>query len=131
MWAVGLGLIANLILTAGGLRRQVDQALRTELYLKTGLVLMGATVNFRDILMVGARGIIQALLVVGAVFLLTWAIGGWLKLDQKLYVTALVILFALPLMIIQPFLANLMELSPDVASLPRCWSRWASWLRSR
>ena len=146
LWAVGLGLIVNLIVTAGGVRGQINQAFRTELYLKTGLVLMGATINFRDILTIGARGIIQALLVVTTVFLVTWVVSDWLRLDQKLkavmsaavaicgisaaiaaagavlarkeqlaYVTTLVILFALPLMVIQPYLANLMGLSPSVA----------------
>lgn len=146
LWAVGLGLAARVLLSAAGWQRAVAGASRTELFLKTGLVLMGATVNFRDILSVGARGALQALVVVSTVFLFTWYVGGRLRLDQKLravmsaavavcgvsaaiaaagavvarreqlaYVTALVVLFAVPLMILQPLAAIRLGLSPDVA----------------
>lgn len=146
LWAVGLGLAANVVLSAAGWQRAVAGVARTELFLKTGLVLMGATVNLRDILSVGARGALQALVVVSAVFLFTWYLGGRLRLDEKLravmsaavavcgvsaaiasagavvaqgeqlaYVTTLVVLFAVPMMILQPLAAIWLGLPPDVA----------------
>lgn len=146
LWAVGLGLLANLGLAVAGTRERLSAAFRTEFFLKTGLVLMGATINFLDILKVGSRGLVQAVLVVTAVFFFTWFTAGWFGLDQKLralmaasvsicgvsaaiaaagavlakkehlaYVAALVIVFALPLMLIQPYLAKAMDLSADVA----------------
>ncbi len=146
LWAVGLGLLANLGLAVAGSRERLSAAVRTEFFLKTGLVLMGATINFLDILKIGSRGMVQAVLVVTAVFFFTWFAAGWLGLDQKLralmaasvsicgvsaaiaaagavlakkehlaYVAALVIVFALPLMLIQPYLAKAMDLSSDVA----------------
>jgi len=146
LWAVALGLLANLGLNALGIKDRVNQAFRTELFLKTGLVLMGATINFRDIVSVGARGLVQAVIVMSAVFFFTWYVGKLFRLDAKLralmstsvsicgvsaaiaaagavlakkeqlaYVTTLVILFALPLMVIQPYIARLLGLPDSVA----------------
>jgi uncharacterized integral membrane protein (TIGR00698 family) len=146
LWAVGLGLLANLMMRAASLRDRLSAAFRTEFFLKTGLVLMGATINFHDILRIGARGIVQAVLVVTAVFFLTWYLADWFGLDPKLravmaasvsicgvsaaiaaagavlakkehlaYVATLVIVFALPLMLLQPYAAKLIGLSPAVA----------------
>ncbi len=146
LWAAGLGLAANLALRAAGSRERLSAAFRTEFFLKTGLVLMGATINFLDLLTIGARGMIQAVIVVTTIFFLTWQLAGWFKLDDKLralmaasvsicgvsaaiaaagavlakkehltYVATLVIVFALPLMLLQPYAAKAMGLSPDVA----------------
>jgi uncharacterized integral membrane protein (TIGR00698 family) len=146
LWAVALGLTANVGMAAVGVRERLSAAVRTEFFLKTGLVLMGATINFTEILRVGTKGMIQAVVVVALVFLFTWYLAGWLGVDAKLravmaasvsicgvsaaiaaagavlarkehlaYVAALVIVFALPLMVIQPYLAKAMGLSPDVA----------------
>ncbi len=146
LWAVGLGLLANLAVTLGGWRERLSGVIGTEFFLKTGLVLMGATINFADLLRVGAKGMVQAVLVVTAVFFFTWYLGAWFGLDAKLravmaasvsicgvsaaiaaagavvakkehlaYVAALVILFALPLMLLQPYWATHMGLSTEVA----------------
>jgi uncharacterized membrane protein YadS len=45
-------------LTLAGLRERLSAAFRTEFFLKTGLVLMGATINFADILRIGAKGLV-------------------------------------------------------------------------
>ncbi len=146
IWAVALGLASNLAISLAGVRGKLSAAFRTEFFLKTGLVLMGATINLSDILRIGARGLVQAVVVVTAVFFFTWYLSGWFGLDAKLralmsasvsicgvsaaiaaagavlakkehlaYVAALVIIFALPLMLIQPYLAQAMGLSADVA----------------
>lgn len=146
LWAVTLGLAANLAITSAGVRDRVSAVIGTEFFLKTGLVLMGATINFADVLRIGAKGLIQAVLVVTAVFFLTWYLAAWFRLDAKLralmaasvsicgvsaaiaaagavlakkehlaYVATLVILFALPLMLLQPYAAKALDLSADVA----------------
>lgn len=143
IWAAGLGLIANIIFSLLGLKEKFDSAFRSELFLKIGLVLLGAGVNLAEIASVGAKGIIQAVIVITAVFFFSWWLGGLLKLDNKLravmsaavsicgvsaaiaatgavvakrqqlaYVTALVILIALPLMILGPWFAGQIGMSP-------------------
>lgn len=84
LWAVTLGLAANLAITSAGVREYVSAVIGTEFFLKTGLVLMGATINFADVLRIGAKGLIQAVLVVTAVFFLTWYLAAWFQLDAKL-----------------------------------------------
>ena len=146
LWAAGLGLLANVAMTAAGLRDKLSAAFSTEFFLKTGLVLMGATINFADILRIGGKGVVQAVFVVTTVFFFTWHLGFRFGLDDKLralmaasvsicgvsaaiaaagavlakkeqlvYVATLVILFALPLMLIQPYIATVMGLPTDVA----------------
>ena len=146
IWAVALGLAGNLAISLSGVRGRLSAAFRTEFFLKTGLVLMGATINFSDLLRIGAKGLVQAVVVVTAIFFFTWYLSGWFGLDAKLralmsasvsicgvsaaiaaagavlakkehlaYVAALVIIFALPLMLLQPYLAQAMGLSSDVA----------------
>ncbi len=84
LWAAVLGLIAGAIASAAKVKGRLGIAFRAELFLKVGLVLLGASVNVRDILSVGARGLIQALLLVTAVFFFTWWLGGQLQLEKKL-----------------------------------------------
>lgn len=146
LWAVVLGLGANVALRAAGVREKVNQAFRTELFLKIGLVLLGAGVNFTQVVSVGAKGVVQAVIMVTAVFLFTWWLGGVFQLDTRLravmstaisicgvsaaiaaagavlarkehlaYVTTLVILTALPLMILMPYAALALGLSPEWA----------------
>lgn len=146
LWAALLGLLANLVLTGLGIKERLNAAFRTELFLKTGLVLLGAGLNFLAIVSIGARGIVQAVVGVSSVFFFAWYLGRLFGLDKKLravmstsvsicgvsaaiaaagsvlakkehltYVVALVLLFALPLMVLQPYAAKAIGLSPEVA----------------
>lgn len=146
LWAVLLGLGGNLVLGVLGVREKVNRVFRTELFLKSGLVLLGASLDITQIMSVGARGLVQALIMVTSVFLFTWWVGSLFRLDDKLkavmcvaisvcgvsaaiaaagsvlakkeqlaYVTTLVILVALPLMLLMPSLAVLLNLPPNVA----------------
>ncbi len=45
-----------------GLPSWLTDAVRTEYYIKTGLVIMGATILFQDIVAAGALGMMQALI---------------------------------------------------------------------
>lgn len=144
--AVVVGLAANLLLRVRGLHPLVRPAIRTELYLKIGLVILGARISLGDLLATGIGGLIQAVVMVTAVFFFTWWLGGRAKLPETLravmasavaicgvsaaiaaagavqarreevtYITTLVIVTALPLMILMPWLASLIGLQPVVA----------------
>lgn len=82
--AVVVGLIANFILHRLGLYKAIRPAIRTELFLKIGLVLLGARISLGDLLATGAGGLIQALILVVSVFAFTWWLGGRMKLPETL-----------------------------------------------
>ncbi|MBI2554325.1 MAG: putative sulfate exporter family transporter [Candidatus Rokubacteria bacterium] len=145
IWAAGIGLIVNLVLTAAGVWGRVSPAFRTELFLKTGLVTMGASLNFFEIVAIGAKGVVQAVIGVTLVWFFAWWLGGKMRLDDKLravmatsvsicgvsaaiaatgsvlakkeqlsYTVALVLLFALPLMVLMPWMVGLLGLNEVV-----------------
>jgi uncharacterized membrane protein YadS len=76
---IGL-VISNTVGVPGWLR----EALRTEYYIKTGLVLMGATILFGGILRAGVFGLVQAVLVIVVI----WYAGFWIakrfRVDDEL-----------------------------------------------
>lgn len=60
------------------------EALSTELYVKIGLVLLGTTVIFGDILKAGSLGLIQALVVVISVWYFAFWLCKKLKIDEEM-----------------------------------------------
>lgn len=118
---------------------------RSELYIKTGLVILGTSVLFTDIVKAGLPGIIQAIVVV----LVVWFVSMWiskklLHLDDEFavmiasavsicgvsaaivasgaingdknklsYVTTLVLLIAIPMLIIQPWIIKYFQI-PEI-----------------
>jgi uncharacterized membrane protein YadS len=80
-WALGAGLaIANTVGTPAWLR----PALRGELYIKTGLVLLGAEILFGNILDLGLPGVFVAWLVTPVVLLsMCWFGTRWLKIPSR------------------------------------------------
>jgi uncharacterized integral membrane protein (TIGR00698 family) len=66
------------------LPRWFVENLSTELFVKIGLVLLGTTVIFSDILKAGALGLIQALVVVLSVWYFAFWLCKKLKVDQEL-----------------------------------------------
>jgi uncharacterized integral membrane protein (TIGR00698 family) len=77
--AIGL-LIGNLFTLPDWFR----SALSTEVFVKIGLVLLGTSVIFSDILKAGSMGLIQALVVVISVWYFAFWICKKLKLDEEL-----------------------------------------------
>ncbi|KIC90738.1 YeiH family protein [Flavihumibacter solisilvae] len=77
--ALGL-LISNLFRLPDWFR----QALSTELYVKIGLVLLGTSVIFSDILKAGSFGLLQALIVVVSVWYFAYWVCKKLKVDEEL-----------------------------------------------
>ncbi len=110
-------------------------AVRTELYIKSGIIFMGATIIFGDIMKAGALGILQSVLVVVVVWYFSFWLAKKLRLDDEFaamlstavsicgvsaaiaacgaiegdrrklsYVTSIVLIVAVPMIVIQPWL---------------------------
>jgi uncharacterized membrane protein YadS len=79
LWALALGLIISNILGVPG---WLKEAIRTEYYIKTGLVILGAGILFFEILQAGALGIVQALLVVSIVWYMCYWLARKLRVDD-------------------------------------------------
>ncbi|MFS0700234.1 YeiH family protein [Cellulomonas sp. 179-A 4D5 NHS] len=84
VYAIALGLLGNAALLALNQRDRLAAAFRTEFFIKTGVVLLGASVNLSLIVSAALPAIAQALLLIASVFLFTWWIGGRAGLDDKL-----------------------------------------------
>jgi uncharacterized integral membrane protein (TIGR00698 family) len=84
VYAIVLGLLGNAVLTATGLRDRLAGGFRTEFFIKTGLVLLGASINLKVIVTAAGPAIVQGIVLISGVFLFTWWLGGRLGLDDKL-----------------------------------------------
>lgn len=146
LWGALVGLLGNVILKLTRTHDKIKAGIKTELFLKIGLVLMGAGINLSLLVTAAGGAIMQAIIMITAVFFFTYWLAGKFGLDDRLravmsmalsvcgvsaaiaaagsvlakkeqvtYVTGLVIVVALPLMLIVPFLANAMGLSQEVA----------------
>lgn len=138
---IGL-LISNTVKTPGWLK----PAIQSEFYIKIGLVLLGTSVLFSNIMKAGALGLIQALVVVTAIWYVAFWIARRYRIDDEMstmlasavsicgvsaaiatcgaikgdsrklsYVISLVLIVAIPMMILMPYLAKWMGLSQEVA----------------
>ena len=146
LWAALIGLVVNGILKAVKLHEPLKGGFRTELFLKIGLVLLGASVSFQVIVTAAIGAVIQGIIMVTSVYMFCWWLAGKFGLPDTLravmstavsicgvsaaiaaagsvlakkeeitYVTALVIITALPLMIIAPLVAQAMNMPEPVA----------------
>src|SRR6185312_13848909 len=84
VYAIALGLIGNLVLSKLALRDALSKGFRTEPFIKTGLVLLGASINLKVLVTAAGPAIVQALLLISIVFGFTWWLGGRLGLEDKL-----------------------------------------------
>jgi uncharacterized integral membrane protein (TIGR00698 family) len=84
VYAIALGLIGNFALSKLALRDVLSKGFRTEFFIKTGLVLLGASINLKVLVTAAGPAIIQALLLISIVFGFTWWLGGRLGLEDKL-----------------------------------------------
>jgi uncharacterized membrane protein YadS len=143
IFALLIGLfIGNIIGVPGWLM----EAVKTEYYIKTGLVILGAGILFFEILQAGALGIIQALLVVTVIWYICFWLSNRFRVDDEFavmlstavsicgvsaaiaacgaiqgdkkklsYVTSLVLIVAVPMMVLMPWIAKAFEI-PDVVA---------------
>ncbi|MER6942392.1 putative sulfate exporter family transporter [Nonomuraea sp. NPDC000554] len=84
VYAIALGLLGNAVLTATGWRDRLTGGFRTEFFIKTGLVLLGASINLKVIATAAGPAVLQAIVLISGVFLFTWWLGGRLGLDDRL-----------------------------------------------
>ena len=80
IFAFALGLLVS---NTVGVPAWLREAARTELYIKTGLVILGASILFGDMLQAGFLGILQALLVVSAVWFFCFWLAKRLRVDDE------------------------------------------------
>ena len=84
VYAIALGLLGNFVLSKLALRDALSRGFRTEFFIKTGLVLLGASINLKLLVTAAGPAIIQALLLISIVFGFTWWLGGRLGIEDKL-----------------------------------------------
>ncbi|BBY18307.1 YeiH family protein [Mycolicibacterium litorale] len=84
VYAIALGLLGNVVLSRLVLRDALAGGFRTEFFIKTGLVLLGASINLKVLVTAAGPAIVQALLLISIVFGFTWWLGGRLRLEDKL-----------------------------------------------
>jgi uncharacterized membrane protein YadS len=130
-------LIGLLISNTVGTPEWLKPAVQTEFFIKTGLVILGASLLFYEVLQAGALGIVQALLVVFVVWYSCFWLCRKLKVDDEFaamlstavsicgvsaaiaacgaiqgdkkklsYVTSLVLIVAVPMMIVMPWIVK-------------------------
>ena len=80
LWCLFLGLFVSNVI---GVPEWLKVAVRTEFYIKTGLVILGSGILFGEIVQAGALGIIQGVLVVSVVWYLCYWIALKLKVDDE------------------------------------------------
>jgi uncharacterized membrane protein YadS len=141
VFALLIGLVLGNLLT---IPAWLKEAVRSEFYIKTGLVILGTTILSSDLVAAGLPGIVQAIIVVTAVWFFSLWLSRRLKVDDEFgiilasavsicgvsaaivaagaingdkrklsYVTTLVLLMAIPMMIIQPWLIKVIHI-PEI-----------------
>ncbi len=80
IWALILGLIISNVLRVPGWLRG---AIKSEFYIKTGVILLGTSIIFSEIVNAGLYGLVQAVLVVSVVWYSCFWIARKLKVDDE------------------------------------------------
>ncbi len=137
-----LGLLISNVFSVPGWMRE---AVRTEYYIKTGLVILGTNILIGDILQAGMLGVGQALLVILVIWYACFWIARKMQVDDEFsamlatavsicgvsaaiaacgaiqgdrkklsYVTSLVLIVAIPMMLVMPWVISQFEIPPVV-----------------
>jgi len=143
LYALIIGLVLRQVTP---LRRRFREAVQAEYYIKIGLVILGASVLFSELVQAGLLGIAQALAVVISVWTFCFWLAKRLNVDDELatmlssavsicgvsaaiatcgaihgdrqklsYVTSLVLVVAVPMMIVMPWISRAVGM-PDVVA---------------
>lgn len=142
-FAVIYGLLLNNCFT---LPKWLKTAVNSEFYIKVGIICLGSTILFGEMMKSGAYGLAQSLIVVFTVWYFCFWVGKKMNVDPEMgtmlssavsicgvsaaiatcgvikgdnkklsYVVSLVLIIAIPMMYLLPWLAGLMNLPPEVA----------------
>lgn len=142
-FAVIYGLILNNCFT---LPKWLKATVNSEFYIKVGIICLGSTILFGEMMKSGAYGLAQSLIVVFTVWYFCFWVGKKMNVDPEMgtmlssavsicgvsaaiatcgvikgdnkklsYVVSLVLIIAIPMMYLLPWLAGLMNLPPEVA----------------
>jgi uncharacterized integral membrane protein (TIGR00698 family) len=143
LYALIIGLVLRQVTPIG---RRFREAVQAEYYIKIGLVVLGASVLFSELVQAGLLGIGQALAVVISVWMFCFWLARRLRVDDELaimlssavsicgvsaaiatcgaiqgdrqklsYVTSLVLVVAVPMMIVMPWISRAAGMSDVVA----------------
>lgn len=141
-FAVIIGLLISNLFTVP---KWMKPAVNSEFYIKIGIICLGSTILFGDVMKSGAYGLAQSVIIVFSVWYFAYWIGRRMKVDPEMgtmlasavsicgvsaaiatcgvikgdnkklsYVVSLVLIVAVPMMYLLPWLANLMNLTPEV-----------------
>lgn len=141
-FAVAIGLLIRNIF---GLPGWLAPAVKSEYYIKAGLVILGTSILFREIMKAGSLGMIQAVIVVFCVWYFTFTLARLFKVDKEMgallssavsicgvsaaiatsgaikgdpkklsFVVSLVLIVAIPMMYLMPYLAKWIGLNEVV-----------------
>jgi uncharacterized integral membrane protein (TIGR00698 family) len=80
LWCLALGLFVSNVLGVPG---WLKVAVKTEFFIKTGLVILGSGILFTEILQAGAYGIAQAVLVVACIWYFTFWVARKMGVDDE------------------------------------------------
>lgn len=80
VFALGLGLLWSHLLPVPG---WLMTAVRTEFFIKVGIVMLGASILFPEMMKAGLPGLIQAAFVIPVVWYVTFGLCRWLKVDDE------------------------------------------------
>ena len=137
-----LGLFISNVLS---LPQWMREAVRTEYYIKTGLVILGSNILIGEILRAGLLGVAQAILVILAIWYACFWIAQKMRVDDEFsamlatavsicgvsaaiaacgaiqgdrkklsYVTSLVLIVAIPMMLVMPWVIDQLDIPPVV-----------------
>lgn len=84
LWGAVVGLLGNVILKLTRTHDKIKAGIKTELFLKIGLVLMGAGINLSLLVTAAGGAVMQALIMITAVFFFTYWLAGKFGLDDRL-----------------------------------------------
>ena len=143
IWALATGMLWRQVLPVPP---WLSAAVRTEFYIKVGIVILGCGILLTELLKAGIPGLIQAALVIPVVWQATFRLARRLGVDDEFgvmissavsicgvsaaiaacgaidgdkrklsYVTSVILLCAVPMMLLMPWCARLLHLTPEVA----------------
>ncbi|MCB9146646.1 MAG: putative sulfate exporter family transporter [Anaerolineales bacterium] len=84
LWGALIGMAGNALLKLTGRHEIIQNGIRTELFLKIGLILLGAGISFKTVLTAAGGAALQGMVMITSVFFFGWWLSGKFKLDDKL-----------------------------------------------